>query len=121
MRSAIRSWSPDDVAALRQCKADNISNESIAERLGRTQNAVRAYWSYLNLTEARASAARQRREAASMGAAAAEPRRDPRVPDDVWAEREARMSAPLSVGAFVLGDPPICRSALGRKMAEQRR
>lgn len=115
MRSAIRPWSPDDVAVLRQCKADNISNESIAERLGRTQNAVRAYWSYLNLTEARASAARRRREASAMGAIAAEPRRDPRVPDDVWAEREARMSAPITISGFVLGDPPRGFSSLERR------
>jgi hypothetical protein len=37
------------------------------------------------------------------------------VPEDVLAERNTRLSAPRTVSAFVLGDPPAGFSALDRK------
>lgn len=37
------------------------------------------------------------------------------VPGEVLAERDMRLSAPLTVSAFVLGDPPRGFSALDRK------
>lgn len=107
-----RPWTAQDNALLREWKANGASNGAIAAQLGRTENAVRAHLSDLNQNERM----REASERAAMGEAASDPRHDPRVPAEVWAERNARMAAPISIGGFVLGDPPVSHSALGRKL-----
>jgi hypothetical protein len=97
-----RAWTKEDDALLRQWKAEGASNVWIGTKLGRGENAVRAHWSDLNRSDRMRSPLSARRH-------------DPRVPDHVWAERDARMSAPISIGGFVLGDPPRGHSALERR------
>lgn len=45
------------------------------------------------------------------------PVRTTRIPDDVVADREARLTAPRSLTAAMLGDPPRGFSALDRRTA----
>ncbi len=38
------------------------------------------------------------------------------APPDVWAERDARLSAPRTVTQMICGDPPLMQSALARRV-----
>lgn len=118
----IGCWSAEEDALLRQRKDEGLRNEAIAAEMpGRTVAAVKSRWAVLTEGSGAKEARREAwivrsRERMVQQRNGAEPRRSTQwAPEEVWAERNARMMEPISITGFVFGDPTPSRSALAQR------
>lgn len=119
-KSGGKKWTPEEEQRLRGMMANGWTTKAAAVELDRTHKSVATHWTEMNYSVQRMARKREhdnlkRREAKSVGVD--QTRGISRVPDEVWAEREARLAAPVSLTGAVFGDPPAGFSALGRKRA----
>lgn len=117
-------WSSSDVETLMQMKSAGLSNEAIAERLGRTAKAVSAKLEYVALSPAQREERRQHLRERRL-------RKNPpqRLHENSQiveatrpnlsqiSERMARYAAPhRDLAGMLFGDPPVGYSALERRV-----
>lgn len=96
--------------------------KTIGKIMGRTHQSAEHRWRWINMPVDQLDG-RKRRENARKAVIRQTTKgtkhdllvRKLIVPDHVIAEQVRRMSAPLTISAFVLGDPPLGYSALDRK------
>jgi hypothetical protein len=134
-----QTWTAAEDDTLRRMKAEGAETKLIATAMDRTERSVAGRWAYLNLTpsqRAQRNAREASRKASEREARKAEAREYLRkhqktthlaarcgkvesesriVPEQVFAERNARQMAPRSLTAVLCGDPAPGWSALDRK------
>lgn len=117
-----RKWDDEETARLLDLMATHGRNfKVIGHLLKRSPQSCEHRWRWTLLTpeqiQERAAMDRIRQAAMRAKYKAREGQVSLRVevPEDVLAERNLRISAPRTVSAFVLGDPPAGFSALDRK------
>jgi hypothetical protein len=113
VRQEARRWTEEETALLKQRKAEGVKHKVIAFELGRSMFAVAERWRWLNSSEEIKQNRRRVQRLSQSGIITRSPRELPR---DVLAERNHRLSLPLTIGQIVLGDPPPGYSALDRKL-----
>ena len=95
------AWTADEDDRLRELKEAGLTWPMIGCEMNRTLRSVMGRW--FRMTHKNAG----RREVIVY---AGDQRID--VPNEVWEEREARLSAPKTLTGSLMGDPPIGYSAL---------
>lgn len=91
-------WTDEEVRRLFELKAQGLSWRQIGVALNRNYHSVNSKWVDMHRNRSHPNT------------------HDAAVPKHVIAEREHRLNAPLTITAFVFGDPPIGFSALeGRR------
>lgn len=116
-------WTPEEDAQLIELRRGGLDFREISERLG-NRTPLAAKNRYRNLTmpadARRAEMDRKnayvRAERRAVGLRRIVECATVSVPDHVAAERDARYAASLSITALICGDPPLSRSALGKKL-----
>lgn len=112
MHYEARRWTEDEVALLKQRKAEGVNHKLIAVELGRSQFSVAERWRWMNNGE-EIKERRRRRHAGLL------PKAAPKIiPDDVLIDRERRLTAPVTINSLILGDPRPGFSALDRRAAQ---
>lgn len=109
------TWTEEENTILRRMKRDCRPLDEIMARLGRSRKSVSSHWASLNYTQARREQLAHRRLMNKREKNGETERSEPSVPPEVWAEREARLSAPITITGFVFGDPPRGFSARERR------
>jgi hypothetical protein len=122
-----QKWSEEETGRLLDLmKTHGRDFKTIGRLLGRTPQSAEHRWRWVTMPEDQIQERVRKdkiRQAAIRAAAKGKhgaPISKMEVPHDVIIERELRLAAPMSVSAFVLGDPPTGFSALDRKLAEVR-
>lgn len=119
-------WSDEETQRLLDLmKTHGRDFKTIGKLMKRTHQSCEHRWRWINMPVDQLDG-RKRRENArkavirqtAKGTKHDLPVRKIVVPDHVIAEQVRRMSAPLTISAFVLGDPPLGYSALDRKRQE---
>lgn len=126
----MREWTEEEVCRLRELKAQGLTFRQIGDQIGRTHTATKAHWAKLHkspeqlraIQEANSLRRRERRIEArgTTKRLSAIVKVEPKliVPNDVWAERNARLMArPVDLTGWVFGDPVFSQSALAKKQA----
>ena len=121
-------WSGTETEALLRLVAEKLGKDDVARQLQRTPGAVEARLRWLEMsTEDRDSmnARKVEREAAIKAGKLARrqyvhnTRGSPRATPELFEARDRRYAAPLSLSAYVFGDPPAGYSALDRRTGRQ--
>jgi hypothetical protein len=121
-------WTQDEIARAAEMRAQKCSYTEIDGVLGKGRGTTRSmYRRKAESPDARAKRLlylNQRRidcQQPLLSGAGRDVRYVPPmeklVPADVLAERARALSQPLSLGATLMGDPPLTRSALGKRVA----
>lgn len=118
-----QKWSDEETERLLDLMKTHGRNfKVIGHLLNRSPQSAEHRWRWTTLSRDQIleKAAKERVRQAAMRAAYrsqgnVKPAAKIEVPDDVIIERNARFSAPRTISAFVLGDPPPGFSALDRK------
>lgn len=117
-----QKWSDEETERLLGLmKAHGRDFKTIGRLIGRTPQSAEHRWRWVSLSAEDIAERTKRDKIRQAAIRAAVKARDgllvPKmvIPDDVANERNRRMSAPLTVSAYVLGDPPVGFSALDRK------
>lgn len=121
MNPRIRPWTSEEDSAALAMRRDGMRPPAIGEVLQRAGGAVSSRLRYLALTPAeRLQKNRAKRDSRPSRAQAVArmrvmPSNNKLVPAAVLEERERRLLEPRSLSAILMGDPPLSRSALGRR------
>lgn len=117
-------WTKEETEKLRSLIAEyGLKYELVGQIMGRSAGSVEHRWRWINITQEerdrRNARERKNNETSRLIRGTAKERGEQvtrlKVPQDVFVERSARLAAPMTISAFVLGDPPIGYSALDRK------
>jgi len=125
----MNEWSEEDIRGLRELKAAGLTFRQIGNRIGRSCGATKARWYILNESKeerlhrqemhklTRRKWKQETRVIARRLSEVVKPEQRPIVPQEVWAERNARLAAaPVDLTGWILGDPPRGFSSLeGRR------
>lgn len=124
MEKRTNLWTPEEDAVLRQMKAQGAAFRKIAAEVGRTWCSTVHRWRLLNIKDeeresrsarARTYRAERRRRDSGYKERGADIVRPLVVPDEVFVERNERLSTPRSLTGAICGDPPPGYSALDRR------
>jgi hypothetical protein len=116
MHYEAKRWTEDEIALLKQRKAEGVKTKVIAFELSRSEVSVAERWRWMNSSE---EIKERRRLVRQNYAAGIINRATPKVvPDDVLIERDRRLAAPITINALILGDPRPGFSALDRRAAQ---
>lgn len=124
-RKPKRRFTPEEDTMIEKLVAAGFSPPTIAKKLARKMKRTplsimgRIYWQRLSAEKKSVKAAkvRVRRRERCPSNRASRAVLQIEIPADVLDDRECRMSAPRTITASVLGDPPPGYSALDRKQS----
>jgi hypothetical protein len=112
----MRHWTPEQDAQLLELRSQGLQYRKISQILGRSVDALDRRHRLLIMSDAaRAEMREHKNELRRVNRMHKERAAPINIPEDVWAERNARITAPRTVSASLLGDPPPGYSALDRK------
>jgi hypothetical protein len=116
-------WSDEETQRLLDhMKVHGRDFKRIGKLMGRTHQSCEHRWRWINMPpdqlksrSAREAARKAKLRQLEKGVRHDLPVRKMIVPDDVIVERDQKLSAPITIGSLILGDPPPGYSALDRK------
>lgn len=112
----MRHWTPEQDAQLMELRSQGLQYRKISQILGRSIDALDRRHRLLIMSDAARAEMREHKNELRRVNRTHNDRAAPiNIPNDVWAERNARLTAPRTVSASILGDPPPGYSALDRK------
>src|ERR1700755_3275087 len=114
-------WTEEKIAELKRLKAAGVEWKEIVVALGLTMGQCKFRWTELTQSAERKRKRQDRSNFSRRRARKLNPKINraevmDAVPDFVWIERDARLNEPMTITAYMCGDPPPSRSALAGRV-----
>lgn len=117
-----KNWNDAELTKAKQLREQGLEYKEIAEILGRTEKSVESKFTYERMTEPqrehRRALIRSYRRNAELEPIAPSSFRaveQTKASPEAIADRNARLMAPKSLSAWLMGDPPFIQSALAKR------